>query len=295
MSAERDRAIAFVGALLIHVVLIGLLAFSMEHKPEKLPAPSAKPIVQARAVSEKEVMEPVRRREAEEAERKQRLEDEKRRAEEEARLEAEHKKAETERQRKAEENAKRKADEEAKRRAAEKKRLEALKKKQAEEKARKEAERKKAEAERERREALARKAEAERKAAEARKKAEEAARLKREAELKEKMAAEAKRLAEERQQARRQQLLSMQMQYMADIKNKVERNWLRPSGSRGSYCRVLIHQIPGGEVVNVRLLDCDGDVAFQRSVEAAVRKASPLPAPPDPEVFDREIEFVFEP
>jgi colicin import membrane protein len=36
-------------------------------------------------------------------------------------------------------------------------------------------------------------------------------------------------------------------------------------------------------------------VAFQRSVEAAVRKASPLPAPPDPEVFDREIEFVFEP
>jgi len=75
----------------------------------------------------------------------------------------------------------------------------------------------------------------------------------------------------------------------------VQRNWLRPSGSVGSYCRVLIHQIPGGEVVNVRLTECDGDAAFQRSVESAVRKASPLPAPPEPELFEREIEFIFEP
>jgi colicin import membrane protein len=280
MSAERERVIAIAGALLIHVVLIGLLVFSMEHRPETPSTASVKPIVQARAVSEKEVMEPMRRRQAEEVERERRLEESKQQAEEAKRQE--------EAQRKAEAERKRQAAEEAERRAVEKKRLDALKKKQAKEKALKEAEHK-------RQEALKRKAEAERKAAEERKKADEAARLKREAELKAKMKAEAERLAQEQQRYRKQQLLSMQMRYMADIRNKVERNWLRPSGSRGSYCRVLIHQIPGGDVVNVLLADCDGDVAFKRSVEAAVRKASPLPAPPDPEVFDREIEFVFEP
>ncbi len=287
MDAERERVIAFAGALLLHVVLIGLLVFSMEHQPEKVSTPAAKPIVQARAVSEEAVMEPVRRREAEEAERQRRIEEQQRQAEAAQREEEARRQAEAER--------KRQAAEEAKRQEAEKRRLDALKKKQAEEKARQEAARKKAEAERRRQEELKRKAEAERKAAEEKKKADEAARLKREAELKAKMKAEAERLAQERQRYRQQQLLSLQMRYMADIKNKVERNWLRPSGSRGSHCRVLINQIPGGEVVNVRLTECNGDVAFQRSVEAAVRKASPLPVPPDPEVFDREIEFVFEP
>lgn len=287
MDADREFVLAFAGALVLHVVLFGLLAFNMSKEPEK-PSPSnVKPIVQARAVSEEMVMEPVRRREAEEAERKRRLEEEQRQEEAARREEEARKKAEVERQRQVEEEAQRKA--------AEQKRLDALKKKQAEEKARKEAERKKAEAERKREEALKRKAEAERKAAEEKKKAEEAARKKREAELEAKMKAEAERLAREQQQYRQQRLISMQMQYMTAIANKVESKWIRPIGSRGSHCRVLIYQIPGGEVVKVSVSECNGDVAFQRSVEAAVRKASPLPAPPDPEVFDREIEFVFEP
>jgi len=293
--ADRERIRAFGVAVLLHVVVIGMLAFSMSRKPEVPESPSAKPIVQARAVSEAEVMAPVRQREAKEAERKQHLEEQKQQAEEEKRRAEEDK-------REAEAEKQRKAAEEVKRQVAEKKRQAELKMKQEAEKARLAAERKRTEAERQHQLELKRKQEDERKAAEEKRKADEARKKReaeekqrREAELKAKMAAEADRLAKEKQRYHQQQLLSIQMQYMADIKNKVERNWLQPTGSRGTHCRVLIHQIPGGDVVDVRLTECDGDVAFQRSVEAAVRKASPLPPPSDPEVFDREIEFVFEP
>jgi colicin import membrane protein len=262
MAAERGRLTGFAGAVLVHVVLIGLLAYSMERKPEAPSSPATKPVIQARAVSEAEVMGPMRRRQAEQ--------------------EAKRKAAEAAK-RKAAEAAKRKAAEAAKRRAQEKARLAALRKKVEAEKARL------AEQERQR------KIEAERKASEEAKKraAEEQAR--REAELKTKMAAEAERLAQEQQRLRQQQLNTVRAQYIADIANKVGRNWLRPTGSQGSQCRVVIQQMPGGEVIDVRTTECDGDVAFQRSVEAAVRKASPLPLPSEREVFDREIEFVFTP
>jgi len=287
MGADRDRLIGFAGAVLVHVVLIGLLAFSMSQRTEKPTTPNMKPIVQARAVSEEQVMAPVRAREAEEAARQQRIAEQKRQAAEE--------------KRRAEE-AKRQAEAEAKRKAAEKARLAALKKQQAAEKARLAAEAKKAEAERQHLAELKRKQEAERRAAEERKKVEQARQQReaaeqqrREAELQAKMAAEAERLAQEQQRYRQQQLNNVRAQYMADIRNKVERNWLRPSGSKGTFCRVRVTQIPGGEIIDVTIVESDGDVAFQRSVEAALRKASPLPAPSDPEVFDREIEFVFEP
>ncbi len=271
MSVEREYLIGFAGAVLIHLVLVGFLFFSVSREPETLDSPVVKPVIQAVAVSESDVMEPMRRRQAQEELRQRRLEEEKRRAAEEV-LRAEE--------------AKRLAAEEQQRKAAEKARLLKQKKKQEAEKARV--------AEQERQRKL--EAEKQRQAEEARKKAEaERKRQETEDRLKQQMEAEAERLAEEQQRFRQQQLLSVRQQYVADITNKVERNWLRPTGSQGSHCRVIIHQIPGGEVIDVRLTECDGDVAFQRSVEAAVRKASPLPKPSDPEVFDREIEFVFEP
>ncbi len=276
MAVERERLIGFGGAVLIHVVIAGLLAFSMTQRPETPNSSTARPLIQATVVSETAVTEPLRRQ-AEEELRQRRIEEKKREAV------AEQRRAE-----------------EAKRLAAEKARLAEQKRKKEAEKARLAEQERQQKIEAEKR----RKAEAERKAAEERKKAEaerkrleEEARKRQEQEekLKQQLAAEAERLAQEQQRFRQQQLLSVRQQYMADIKNKVERNWLRPTGSQGSHCRVVIHQIPGGEVVDVRLAECDGDVAFQRSVEAAVRKASPLPKPSDPEVFDREIEFVFEP
>ena len=285
MFADRERLIGFAGAVLIHLVLVGLLFFGMTREPETPASPATKPVIQATAVSAKDVMAPTRRRQEEEQARQQRIEDDQRRAVEE--------------QRRAEE-AKRQEAEEQKRKVAEKARLAEQKKKQEAEKARlaEQERQRKLEAEKQRKADAERKAAEERKKAEAeRKRLEEEARKRKETEekLKRQMAAEADRLAEEQQRHRQQQLLSVRQQYMADIRNKVERNWFRQTGSQGNHCRVLIHQIPGGDVVDVRLTECDGDVAFQRSVEAAVRKASPLPKPSDPEVFDREIEFVFEP
>jgi TonB family protein len=49
------------------------------------------------------------------------------------------------------------------------------------------------------------------------------------------------------------------------------------------------------DVLSVRIVESSGNVAFDRSVEQAVRSASPLPRPSDPALYDREIEFTFEP
>jgi colicin import membrane protein len=54
-----------------------------------------------------------------------------------------------------------------------------------------------------------------------------------------------------------------------------------------------VEQIPGGEVVKAQVTDCNGDDALKRSVENAVYRASPLPRPEDPAIFDRVIEFTF--
>jgi colicin import membrane protein len=56
-----------------------------------------------------------------------------------------------------------------------------------------------------------------------------------------------------------------------------------------------VRQIPGGEVVEVRIVQSSGNAAFDQSVERAVLKASPLPRPRDPSLFAQEIEFIFEP
>ena len=80
------------------------------------------------------------------------------------------------------------------------------------------------------------------------------------------------------------------------IAQKVENNWLRPATtSEEQSCEVIVTQTMMGDVIDVQLQSCTSDNAFQRSVERAVRKASPLPLPPDPELFDRKIYFKFKP
>ena len=86
------------------------------------------------------------------------------------------------------------------------------------------------------------------------------------------------------------------MEYIAQIKDKIERNWLRPPGTAlGLECIVRVSQIPGGEVVQAEIQTSSGDVAFDRSVEEAVLRSSPLPVPEDPSLFDRHIVIIFEP
>lgn len=100
--------------------------------------------------------------------------------------------------------------------------------------------------------------------------------------------------AEERLMAAEQ--AGLLAQYIAVIRQKVERNWVRPrSADAGLECVVHVTQIPGGEVVGVRMGQCNGDEVVVRSIEAAVYQSSPLPLPPEPELFERNLRFTFKP
>jgi len=60
---------------------------------------------------------------------------------------------------------------------------------------------------------------------------------------------------------------------------------------------VQVQLMPGGDVVSAQVVQSSGDAAFDRSVEAAVFRAAPLPLPPDPGLFEsfRTLTFNFSP
>ena len=85
-------------------------------------------------------------------------------------------------------------------------------------------------------------------------------------------------------------------EYVGLIRQKVERNWVRPPGAAaGLECELHVTQIPGGQVTGVRIGNCPADDAVRRSIEAAVLRASPLPMPANQALFDRNLRFVFKP
>jgi colicin import membrane protein len=110
----------------------------------------------------------------------------------------------------------------------------------------------------------------------------------REAELKRQLAEE-----EGREQAVSSGLLN---QYVAMIVQHVERQWNRPATARaGLECKVRVTQTPTGTVLSAEVTECNGDAAVKQSIETAVRKASPLPLPPDQRLFERNLVFIFKP
>ncbi len=295
-------------SLALHSVLLTVLLLRWQGAPAPTPASPREPveIIEAVAVDERQVEEELRRLEEKERARlayqeklkRQRLAEERRlrelqrkRREEKQRLQQ----LARQRRRQAEEEARRLAElkkrrEEEKARLArlEKERREAERKRREEERRRKaeEAKRRKAAEEKRRREAAARKAEAARKKAlEAKRR--EAARRRAEAEA-QRQAALARQKAIDRQVARA----------IGKIRQQVERRWIRPASYRaGMSCTIRVRVIPGGEVVDARVVRSSGNPAFDRSAAVAVRKASPLPVPADPEVAARfrEFSFVFKP
>lgn len=83
---------------------------------------------------------------------------------------------------------------------------------------------------------------------------------------------------------------------MADLRARIERAWNRPASARpGIRCLVDVQQVPGGTVTDVSVGECNGDAAVVESIKIAVYKASPLPAPPDPTLFERRLRLVFSP
>ncbi len=78
--------------------------------------------------------------------------------------------------------------------------------------------------------------------------------------------------------------------YQFAIAQKIRRSWAVPaSASPETQCSVRVTQRPGGEVVGVNILNCNGNESVRRSVEAAIRRSSPLPEPAHPDLFHREL------
>ena len=256
-------------AVLVHVAFITALVMSFEWTPTPTGAPAPQvDVIEAVVIDENRIrQEQERLRQAEE-----------RKKAEEARAREQLRKAEEARRQEEQRLAQlKKEQEEARRQAEAAERQAAEAKKQAEEAKRQAEERKKAEEARAREQL--RKVEEARRQEEARK-AEEAAR----------------QAAAARERAAREQ--SEVDKYVEIIKQKVERNWIKPVQWQGKRCRVRVNLMPGGAVIQVRIVAGSGDPLFDSSVEAAVQKASPLPVPSasDP-LFDRfrELEFVFNP
>jgi len=84
--------------------------------------------------------------------------------------------------------------------------------------------------------------------------------------------------------------------YAAAIQEAVLRQWTRPeSVPVGTRCRVVIRQLPGGDVVSAEVQPgCAMDAAGQDSIERAVLKARPLPYRGFESVFARTLTLNFE-
>jgi colicin import membrane protein len=126
-------------------------------------------------------------------------------------------------------------------------------------------------------------------AAAAKKAAEEKVRLARQEELRRSLE------AEERGNAMRNS--DEAARWQAQIVARIARAWIKPpSAQPGISCIVSVTQVPGGEVTAVSVNSCSiDDAALRESVEAAVYRASPLPPPPDPALFERNLELTFAP
>ena len=80
------------------------------------------------------------------------------------------------------------------------------------------------------------------------------------------------------------------------IQARIQHNWIRPPSARsGIDCVLKVTQLPGGTIAGVSIGACNGDAAVRQSIEDAVLRASPLPPPPDPALFDRNLEIEFKP
>ena len=127
-----------------------------------------------------------------------------------------------------------------------------------------------------------------------------------------KQAADAKRAADDRAKQDREAELRRQLadeervaavqsgplrdRYIALLRNKIRNAWIKPpSATPGVDCLVQVTQVPGGEVTGARVTQCNGDAAVRQSIENAVYRASPLPDPPDPALFERNLSLRFRP
>jgi len=92
---------------------------------------------------------------------------------------------------------------------------------------------------------------------------------------------------------------ALAMSYQRGIYEAVVANWSRPPSARNRMeAKLLVELVPTGDVVSVTVLESSGNAAFDRSAEAAVRKADRFEVPQDPDVFEehfRRFTLLFRP
>lgn len=291
-SLFKKHPFAVVLSVLVHLIIVGFFVFGLDFSDKKTTSTPPVNTVKATVIDGDKIKveaDKLKKREQqkklEESQRLKRLE--KQRKAEQKKLE-DVKKQQQDLKKKL---VKQKADEAARLAKLKKQKADATKKKTLEAK-KKAAAKKKADAKR--------KADAKKKKLTEDKRKRIAAEKKR----KQKLAAKEQRAREQAAQdamAREEQEMRAQAaltSYSGAIRQKVGRNWIEPAGGMdGLSCIVRVSLIPGGEVINAQVIRSSGDALFDRSVEIAALKASPLPIPDDPSLFSyfRTIEFIFDP
>ncbi len=270
----KNNPSALAWAIIIHVLAFAAIIVSFSASEPQMATVKPQKVIEAVAIDEKAINQELNKlKKAEQRKKREekRLQDKARKAREQRRKEEKRLKALKKKQKELQRKAKLKQEKERKRIAAlkEKRRQEELKQKLEEERLK--------ELQRQRRE--------------------KQAQLQREEKARQEKLAAQKKAAEEAKRARYVQ--GEVARYKGLIRNKITRNWIFPASYRkGMKCTVRVRIIPGGEVVSVQIIKSSGSAAFDRSVEQAVRKASPLPVPDAGSgLFDnfREVEFVFDP
>jgi colicin import membrane protein len=84
--------------------------------------------------------------------------------------------------------------------------------------------------------------------------------------------------------------------WINEVTQRVETAWIKPaSAGQNITCTVHVTLVQGGAVASASVGQCNGDEAVRESIEAAVYRASPLPPPPDPALYNQELDFIFSP
>lgn len=100
------------------------------------------------------------------------------------------------------------------------------------------------------------------------------------------------------QQQRAAQMSGEVNKYKALIIQAISQHWILPEHvDRQLYSQFRIQLAPSGQVLSVSLIRSSGDQVLDRSAQAAIYKASPLPVPSDAEMFNlfRDISLTVRP
>jgi len=83
---------------------------------------------------------------------------------------------------------------------------------------------------------------------------------------------------------------------MDKVRGKIRGNIALPPGIQGNpEAEFEVTQLPSGDILDVKIRRSSGNAALDAAVERAIRRSSPLPKPPQAELFDRLLKIPYRP